>query len=470
MASCGIRRLTSAKSTWKSSGTSSWPSARAGPQTNTTACAISAQTTRARADRKALPKSRQVKRIHGSPSGKRDRRSEAPLRGLRVIRLQLVHYLLLVELRAHGEHGVRETAGDLGDLLRAELVEDTDADLHRLRQGRPDAETLRAGALNQLLLLAGELARQVEHDQARHVRGDLAAHGLDGLTQGLLVIGVVGGLAAPAIAENDAQRLVERGDGVAGMGLMIAGRVHVLAVDDAPMAGVEDRVVDVGAAAPLLDRLDGLVGEAHRRVGQRQGQHALLRTRRPGDHARIIVDVEIAHAEAGHGIADAHHAMLEASIGEALEVVDAARAGLPMGHERPHRLVLGQRLVDGLSRDRLAVGRLDDGHTRGLRIEAVGGELILGGGLHADSEAVDAGEGAVREGHDLVARQDQAEHAIEPGEAGAGHAARGEALEHARVGVPRPGAGGKGLWDYELRKYGHGNTLCLAVNKIWNSA
>ena len=87
-------------------------------------------------------------------------------------------------------------------------------------------------------------------------------------------------------------------------------------------------------------------------------------------------------------------------------------------------------------------------------------------------------------GHHLVAGQDQRQHAVEAREAGAGdavgidvlgapqlaqhllgleHAAEhvllhvvgdaclGEAFEHARVGVPRPGAGGKGLRDVKLR-------------------
>jgi hypothetical protein len=39
-----------------------------------------------------------------------------------------------------------------------------------------------------------------------------------------------------------------------------------------------------------------------------------------------------------------------------------------------------------------------------------------------------------------------------------GDAGAGKGLEHARIGIPRPGASGKGLWDYELRKDGHRNT------------
>jgi hypothetical protein len=47
-----------------------------------------------------------------------------------------------------------------------------------------------------------------------------------------------------------------------------------------------------------------------------------------------------------------------------------------------------------------------------------------------------------------------------------GDAGLGEALEHTRVGVPGPWAGGKSLGDVELRKYGHGNTLCLTVSGL----
>ena len=96
--------------------------------------------------------------------------------------------------------------------------------------------------------------------------------------------------------------------------------------------------------------------------------------------------------------------------------------------------------------------------------------------------AVDAREGTVRESDDLVARQDQGQHAIEAGEAGAGnavgvnvlgapqvaqhllgfeHAAHdvflhvvgdarlGEAFQHARVRVPWARTGGQRLWDFE---------------------
>ncbi len=183
-------------------------------------------------------------------------------------------------------------------------------------------------------------------------------------------------------------------------------------------------MVHIGAAAALLDHLDGLVGEAHRRIGQRQRQHALLRTRRPGDHARIVVDVEVGDAEARHRIDDAHHAVLHAGIGEALEVVDAARAGLPMGHERPHGLVLGERLVDGLAGDRLAVRRLDDDDARGFGLTESAASSSAVEAFMRMVRLVDAGEGAVGEGHDLVTRQDQAQHAVEAVEAGAGDADR----------------------------------------------
>jgi hypothetical protein len=42
-----------------------------------------------------------------------------------------------------------------------------------------------------------------------------------------------------------------------------------------------------GSSASFPHHVDRLVGEAHRRVGQRQAENAFLRTRRPGDDARI---------------------------------------------------------------------------------------------------------------------------------------------------------------------------------------
>ena len=135
-------------------------------------------------------------------------------------------------------------------------------------------------------------------------------------------------------------------------------------------------------------------------------------------------------------------------------------------------------------RHRLAVRRLDHHHAFRLRVQRIRRKLLGGRRLHADGQRVDAGEGAVGKGHDLVAGQDQRQHAIEPREARAGdavgidvlgppqlaqhllgfeHAAEhvllhvigdaglGEALEHTRIGVPRPWAGGKRLGDVKLR-------------------
>ena len=123
-------------------------------------------------------------------------------------------------------------------------------------------------------------------------------------------------------------------------------------------------------------------------------------------------------------------------------------------------------------------------HAFRLRVQRIRRQLLGGRGLHADGQRVDAGEGAVGKGHDLVAGQDQRQHAVEPRKARAGdavgvdvlgppqlaqhllgfeHAAEnvllhvigdaglGEALQHARIGVPRPWAGGKRLGDVKLR-------------------
>ena len=135
-------------------------------------------------------------------------------------------------------------------------------------------------------------------------------------------------------------------------------------------------------------------------------------------------------------------------------------------------------------RDRLAVWRVDHRHALRLRVKGIRRQLLRGGSLHADGQRVDAGEGAVGKGHDLVAGQDERQHAVEPRKARAGdavgvdvlgppqlaqhllgfeHAAEnvllhvigdaglGEALQHARIGVPRPWAGGKRLGDVKLR-------------------
>src|SRR6185312_17514143 len=103
-------------------------------------------------------------------------------------------------------------------------------------------------------------------------------------------------------------------------------------------------MVHIGVAAALPHEIDRLVGEADRRIGQWQAENALLRTRCPGDHARTVVYAEVGDTEARSGVDDAHHPVLEAHVAEALEVVNAARSSLPMGHERPHRLVLDERL------------------------------------------------------------------------------------------------------------------------------
>jgi hypothetical protein len=49
-----------------------------------------------------------------------------------------------------------------------------------------------------------------------------------------------------------------------------------------------------------------------------------LRTRRPGDNPRIVVDVEVGDAEARHRIDDPHHAVLETGVAKTFQVVDAA--------------------------------------------------------------------------------------------------------------------------------------------------
>ena len=74
----------------------------------------------------------------------------------------------------------------------------------------------------------------------------------------------------PPIIEDDAQRLVERCDRIAGMGAVIGRRGHVLAVDDAPMARFQDRVVHIGMHPALPHCFDRLIGEADGRIGERQ--------------------------------------------------------------------------------------------------------------------------------------------------------------------------------------------------------
>src|SRR5262245_50661431 len=91
------------------------------------------------------------------------------LGGFYVIGLEPVHHFRLVELGAHREHGVGKAARDFGDLLRRELIKNSDAHLNRLGQGRPDAKALRSTSRDEILLFACELAGEIEYDQAgRH--------------------------------------------------------------------------------------------------------------------------------------------------------------------------------------------------------------------------------------------------------------------------------------------------------------
>ena len=57
------------------------------------------------------------------------------LGGFRIVRLEPVHHLLLVELGAHSEHGVGEAASDLHDSFRRKLVENAYAHLNRVALG-----------------------------------------------------------------------------------------------------------------------------------------------------------------------------------------------------------------------------------------------------------------------------------------------------------------------------------------------
>ncbi len=256
-------------------------------------------------------------------------------------------------------------------------------------------------------------------------------------------------------------------------------------------------MVHVGIAAALLDHIDRRVGEAHRRVSEGQAQHALLRAGRPGDDAAVVVDVVVGDAEARHHVDDAHGPVLQAGIAEALEIVNAPAAGLPMGHEGPHRLMLGEGLIDDVAGDRLAMRHLDNDDAFRFWVERIGGQLLARRGLHADGETIDAAERSIGEGHDRVAGEDHAQHAIEAAEARAtdavgvdvlgaerraqhmlgldhaaqdvllhvvGHAGLGEALEHARVRVSGTGAGGKSFGNFQARINFHltSPNFCLA--------
>ena len=59
-------------------------------------------------------------------------RCERALGRLGKITLKPDHHLLLIEFGAHRQHSVCETAHDVGDRVRIELIENADTDLNRL--------------------------------------------------------------------------------------------------------------------------------------------------------------------------------------------------------------------------------------------------------------------------------------------------------------------------------------------------
>ena len=73
-----------------------------------------------------------VSSVSGVPSFLPEPVGGVLLGGFRIVRLEPVHQLLLVELGAHSEHGVGEAASDLGDSFRRKLVENADAHLNGL--------------------------------------------------------------------------------------------------------------------------------------------------------------------------------------------------------------------------------------------------------------------------------------------------------------------------------------------------
>ena len=160
----------------------------------------------------------------------------------------------------------------------------------------------------------------------------------------------------------------------------------------------------IGVAAALPHEIDRFFGEADWCIGQWQAEDALLRTRPPGDYPRIVVNAEVGDAEARRGIDEPHHPMLEAGIAKALEVIDAAGARLPMGHARPHRLVLGEGLVHDVAGDGFAMRRSDRNYVLRLWVLRIRSQILIRGCLHANSETIDGGEGAVGKSHDLIAR------------------------------------------------------------------
>ncbi len=127
-----------------------------------------------------------------------------------------------------------------------------------------------------------------------------------------------------AFGQIDPQCFVECRDSVARVRAVIGTFFGVLAVDDAPVTGLHDRMVRIGIAARSPQRFDVAIGEADRCICQRQAQQTLLRARRPTDDTLIVIDFEILDAERGDGVYEAHRIMLDACIRKALDVVDPA--------------------------------------------------------------------------------------------------------------------------------------------------
>ena len=128
-------------------------------------------------------------------------------------------------------------------------------------------------------------------------------------------------------------------------------------------------MVHICVTAALAHEIDRLFREADWCIGQWQAEDALLRTRPPGDYARIVVDAEVGDAEARRRIDEPHHPILEAALAKALEVIDAARARLPIGHARPPRLVLPEGLVHDVAGDGFTMRRSDRDYVFGLQVD-----------------------------------------------------------------------------------------------------
>lgn len=74
-----------------------------------------------------------------------------------------------------------------------------------------------------------------------------------------------------------------------------------------------------------------------------------------------------------------HRAVLQARLREGFHIVDPPRpCCFPMRHERPARLLLGQRLLDDLTSHRLPMRHLNDCHACRFRIERIGFQLLAG--------------------------------------------------------------------------------------------